>query len=149
MALFYESMHIIYQNDGNMFIISALTGDLATMNDISNPTQQHLATNTESQWYVQINRSQFNGQPVGDAPIYYAVQQGPGLTITIHYIFLYTYQGGQTGKRRGTCGTWECIRGIWRFSQFSSVSLLPPATTRLCLQDMKPTAKEPRVLSSQ
>jgi hypothetical protein len=104
MALFNNSMHIIYQNNRNMFVASALSGDLATENDITNPTQQDLATNTESQWYVQINQSQNNGQPVGQAPMYYAVQQGPGLTITIHYIFLYAYQGGQTFELGGTAG---------------------------------------------
>jgi hypothetical protein len=73
MTLFNNSMHIIYQNNRNMFVASALSGDLATKNDSTNPTQQDLANNTESQWYVQINQSQNNGQPVGQAPMYYAV----------------------------------------------------------------------------
>jgi hypothetical protein len=129
-----------------MFLASALSGDLATKNDVTTPTQQDLATNTESRWYVLINQSQNNGQLVGQAPMYYAVQQGPSLTITIHYIFLYAYQGGQTFELGGTAGyMWDLgmHQGDLEISQFSSVSLLPAAHTRLCLQDMKPTAKEP------
>ncbi|KAF7122254.1 hypothetical protein CNMCM5793_000211 [Aspergillus hiratsukae] len=46
-------------------------------------------------WWLEVNPTQFSGQKIGDAVMYYAVQK-KGDQVKINYIILYAYQGGQT-----------------------------------------------------
>jgi hypothetical protein len=78
----------------------------------ANPTQQDLANCADDpDWWIDINtdRWQSDNQPAAST-VYYAVQED-STTWSIHYIFLYAGQHGQTvrGERAGTdfnCQLW-------------------------------------------
>ncbi|EXJ75330.1 uncharacterized protein A1O5_02026 [Cladophialophora psammophila CBS 110553] len=80
-----------------------LAADLsANIPPISNPTQADLMARSSPDYFLNVTDCVQSGQPLGDAPIYYAVQENKDKgTITILYIFLYAYQPGQTIRLPG------------------------------------------------
>ncbi|KAJ9652429.1 hypothetical protein H2198_008298 [Neophaeococcomyces mojaviensis] len=69
---------------------------------IPRPTQDQLQTNNGSNFYLSVEQSVWHGQPLGQAPTYFAVTEGPDAgTVTIHYIFLYAFQNAQGVKVDG------------------------------------------------
>jgi hypothetical protein len=81
-----------------------LTSDLGyNFAPIARPTQADLeAVSSDpinplsrSNFFLDVDSSVWGGLPSEDTPMYYAVQEDKD-TITIHYIYLYAYQPGQT-----------------------------------------------------
>ena len=70
-------------------------GDIDPHPPLDNLTQATLRDHNWHQYYLKINPSQFGGQPLPSAPLYYAVQEFDD-SIEIAYLVLYAYQGGQT-----------------------------------------------------
>ncbi|KAE9376432.1 hypothetical protein N431DRAFT_462267 [Stipitochalara longipes BDJ] len=86
---------------------SYLASDLAyNFAPITNPTQGDLAAHSSPDFYLDVNSSVWNGQALGSAPMYFAIQ-GDSVknTLTIHYIFLYAYQPGQTIRVKPVFGS--------------------------------------------
>jgi hypothetical protein len=83
-------------------------GDLQQHPTVSNLTQAVLQNNSSEHFYLTVNPSQYNGQPVGTAPIYYAVQES-GNTIDLTYIMLYPWQPGQAARARRAGTEFNCI----------------------------------------
>src|SRR5262245_49633781 len=67
-------------------------------------------TNPNITYYyaIDINPSQFSGQPVGQAPMYYAVQEFEDC-IEITFVMLYAFQGGQTIRALRVGTEFYCI----------------------------------------
>ncbi|KAJ3289657.1 hypothetical protein HK104_007317 [Borealophlyctis nickersoniae] len=82
------SIEYLLQNSN----FSSRTGTFAS---ISNATQDDLFNHPDDQSWIKINVSQWGGQPLPQAPMYYAVQEDV-TQLYIHYLFLYAKQGGQT-----------------------------------------------------
>ncbi|KAF7557362.1 hypothetical protein G7Z17_g650 [Cylindrodendrum hubeiense] len=69
-----------------------------TQGDLWGVSLQKLA----DQFYLDIHQDGWKGQPLGQAPLYYATTHDlEKAEVTIHYIFLYAYQNGQTVRRAG------------------------------------------------
>lgn len=86
----------------------SLGGDFSIHAPIDNLTQSILRDHPAAQYYVEINYSQHAGQPLPTAPIYYAVQEYDD-AISITYIVLYAYQGGQTARALRAGTEFNCI----------------------------------------
>jgi hypothetical protein len=78
---------------GQLYItsISSESG-LTKFSPIINPRQEDLLKHSSEDFYISIAESQWGGQPIPQAPMYYAVQEDDE-RVRIHYIFLYAKQG--------------------------------------------------------
>ncbi|MBW4459024.1 MAG: VCBS repeat-containing protein [Nodosilinea sp. WJT8-NPBG4] len=75
---------------------------------VTSPTQQDLKQYNGSNYYVVISPSQFPGEPVGTAPMYYAIQVYQD-AVQISYLMLYAYQGGQTCRALRAGTEFDCV----------------------------------------
>ncbi|KAF2279273.1 uncharacterized protein EI97DRAFT_481558 [Westerdykella ornata] len=83
-----------------LWVTSTVNGDIVPHVPLVNPTQADLRnTAPDPGWFLDVNKSQFSGQTVGDAPMYFAVQRNPD-QVKITYVFLYAWQGGVTLRGR-------------------------------------------------
>jgi hypothetical protein len=80
-----------------------LNGDFSEHTPIANLTQAILQQNSVENFWIEVNPTQYTGQALPTAPLYYAVQEDDEIA-EIHYLILYPYQGGQTvsALRAGT-----------------------------------------------
>jgi hypothetical protein len=108
MTVLNDTVYIVYLEGAQLFSTFCEHGNLTHHPAIPNPTQQTLQTHSDESYYVAINPSQFTGQPIPSAPMYYAIQQQND-TITIHYLILYAYQGGQTVRALRLRSEFDCI----------------------------------------
>ena len=96
LAVYEDTVYVAYRDGRDLYITFCENGDLTTHEPIPNPSQATLASHPSPSYYVKIDRSQYPGQPIPTAPMYYAVQQQGPDTVTIHYPILYANQTGQT-----------------------------------------------------
>lgn len=95
LAVYENTVYMAYRLGRNLWFTWCENGDLTIHPPILNPTQETLGTHSDPSYYVEINPEQYPGQPIPEAPMYYAVQQN-GDQLTIHYPILYANQTGQT-----------------------------------------------------
>jgi len=107
LAVYENIVYMAYRIDRNLWSTSCENGDLTLHEPIHNPTQEDLGKYSNESYYVDINESQFPGQPIPDAPMYYAVQE-QGDTVTIHYPILYADQSGQTCRALRVESEFDC-----------------------------------------
>ena len=88
-------VYIVYRDGTQLMSTFCEKAELSDHPVIQNPTQDTLQAHASESYYVAINPTQLKGQPVGSAPLYYAVQERNDI-VTISYIILYANQGGQT-----------------------------------------------------
>lgn len=108
LCVFHNSIYMVYRDGTQLWSTSCQEADLSTHTPIPNPTQATLSKYSSESYYVLINESQFTGQPVPAAPLYYAIQES-GDTIQIDYLILYAYQGGQTVRALRAGTEFNCI----------------------------------------
>lgn len=90
-----DRAYMIYaaQSDGQLYITSISTEHrLTPFTPIDSPTQDDLMRHADEDYFVTVAESQWSGQPIPQAPMYYAVQE-TNERVEIHYIFLYAKQG--------------------------------------------------------
>lgn len=95
LAAYEDIVYMVYRIGRDLWSTSCEKGDLSIHEPIPNPTQATLAAYSGESYYVKINPSQYPGQPIPSAPMYYAVQE-QGDQLTIHFPILYANQTGQT-----------------------------------------------------
>lgn len=108
MTVLNDTVFIIYRDGTQLVSTFCEHGNLTPHPPIHNPTQETLQSHPDESYYVSINPSQFRGQPIPSAPMYYAIQQRDD-TVTIHYLILYAYQGGQTVRALRVGSEFDCI----------------------------------------
>lgn len=101
-------VYIVYRQETHLYSTFCENGDLTEQASIDSPTIQDLGKFNSISWYVQINPSQYPGQPIPQAPMYYAVQS-KGSQIFISYPILYGDQGGQTVRALRAGTEFNCI----------------------------------------
>jgi len=82
--------------------------DFAQHPPLSNVTQAMLQQNSNEQFYIDVNQSQFGGQPLSTAPLYYAIQDFDD-AVELTYLVLYAHQTGQTARTRRAGTEFNCM----------------------------------------
>ena len=108
LAVLNDNVYVVYRDGSQLVSTFCEHGNLTAHPPIHNPTQETLQSHPDESYYIAINPSQFRGQPLPSAPMYYAIQQHDD-TITIHYLILYAYQGGQTVRALRLGSEFDCI----------------------------------------
>ena len=101
-------IYIVYRQDTHLYSTFCENGDLTSHPVIKNPTMADLAKFNNRSYYVQISPSQYAGEEIPKAPMYYAVQS-KGSQIFISYLILYADQGGQTVRALRAGTEFNCI----------------------------------------
>jgi hypothetical protein len=107
-AVMNGNVHVVYRNSTQLMATFCERGDLSQHTPISNPTQVTLQSHPSESYYVSINPVQYDGQSIGSAPLYYAIQER-GNDILINYLILYANQGGQTVRALRAASEFDCI----------------------------------------
>jgi hypothetical protein len=103
-----NTVYIVYRQETSLYSTFCENGDLTDHAPIDHPTIQDLGKFNSISWYVLINPSQYPGQQIPQAPMYYAVQ-AKGSQIFISYPILYGDQGGQTVRALRAGTEFNCI----------------------------------------
>ena len=108
LCVFNNSIYAVYRHGTQIWSTYCRAGDLSPHTPIPNPTQKDLQTHSNESYYIDINETQYPGQPIPSAPLYYAIQR-KGDQITIHYLLLYANQSGQTARALRAGTEFDCV----------------------------------------
>jgi hypothetical protein len=110
LAAFSDTLFLMYKDpkSSHLWLTQCFNGDIEEHEPIPNLTQKILSEHSSQYHYIEINPSQYPGQPLSTAPLYYAVQE-LGDKVRITYLFLYSYQGGQTVRAKRLIRPFDCM----------------------------------------